>query len=640
MSMLKLAVSNFKSSFRNYFSLVMSLSFTILVLLNFQNILYSDGFELLGTRNREYVDLLVKMVSVVLVCFLFFFVWYASNVFLTKRKKEIGIYVFMGLSNETIGRLYLYEMMFTGLSALVLGLASGTLTTGLFQMVLLAISEIAVDIEFQVALRPILTTMGIYLVVYTLFMLRGYWSITRSSVLDMLSAARQNEYVRQKNSTLLLKAVLGAGLLGSGYYLAIKRGGAEIMGNVFLAMILVIAGVYFLFGGLIPLLFQGIAGQKNFLYQKERCLWINQIIFRMRKNYRTYAMVCVLMICSVTALATGFAMRERYHNLIHFDQTYTFQILSRRSGLEKEIEQCIEENDGIAYSSQAPLLCLDSGLVSASENYSQYALISWSSLKKISEDTGMECSWKEPERDEVIHAANQTLLSLITELSDRTIVMNGKVYRQIEETTIPYLGYLQRLTSFYVVNDEEFERLLPLGHLMYTYNYRTERPGAFEATKAALDSFMEELNEETAGRVAVDPNSNELDWVKVFYSLCIFMFLVFILASGSIMFMKSYNDAFEERERYDVLKKMGVDISCLKRAVAREQGSAYGLPLLVMGISSWFSVCSLGRMMQTSLFSIWIVSVLVALVVFVIFCRLSIAAWLGNAGLQKNSEKY
>ena len=109
MRMMDLAFLNFKNGFKNYLSLVISLAFTILVLFNFQNIIYSGAFEVLGTRNKEYIDIIIQMISFILGCFMFFFIWYATNVFLTRRKKEIGIYVFMGLSNEQIGKMYLID---------------------------------------------------------------------------------------------------------------------------------------------------------------------------------------------------------------------------------------------------------------------------------------------------------------------------------------------------------------------------------------------------------------------------------------------------------------------------------------------------------------------------------------------------
>ena len=127
MRVLRLAFMNFRNSFRSYLSLVLSLAFTILILFNFQNLIYSGPFAVLGERNKQYIDMLVETVSVVLGCFMFFFLWYATNVFLTRRKREIGIYIFMGMSNRKIGRLYVIEISFVGVTALAAGIESGAL---------------------------------------------------------------------------------------------------------------------------------------------------------------------------------------------------------------------------------------------------------------------------------------------------------------------------------------------------------------------------------------------------------------------------------------------------------------------------------------------------------------------------------
>ena len=115
MKMMELAWMNMKSSIRSYLSLIVSLAFTSLIFYNFQNIIYAETFAVLGTQNKEYIDIIIQVILFVLGCFMFFFLWYATNVFLTRRKKEIGVYIFMGLSNRRIGTLYMIETVLTGL---------------------------------------------------------------------------------------------------------------------------------------------------------------------------------------------------------------------------------------------------------------------------------------------------------------------------------------------------------------------------------------------------------------------------------------------------------------------------------------------------------------------------------------------
>ena len=54
------------------------------------------------------------------------------------------------------------------------------------------------------------------------------------------------------------------------------------------------------------------------------------------------------------------------------------------------------------------------------------------------------------------------------------------------------------------------------------------------------------------------------------FSVSFFVFMVFVFASGCILFMKIYNDAFEERERYRVLSKLGISQKTLNKAIANE----------------------------------------------------------------------
>lgn len=635
MSVTGLALHNFKKSFSSYLSLILSLAFTVIIIYNFQSIVFTDIFEGLQEPNRGYINIIIEVISVVLGCFLFFFVWYATNVFLTRRKREIGIYVFMGLSNQRIGKLYALETLFIGFAALFLGLGAGILLTQLFQMILLALSDISVELRFQVALEPVLITAGIYLAVYIFFLLKGYINIVRSSVLNMLSANRRNEYVRENRLLLVGKALLGVAVLSAGFYMAVKEGGMEVMQNLLAAVVLVIIGVYLLFGGFLPLLFQGLVGNKALLYRGERTLWINNIVYRMRKNYRTYAMTCVLMLCSVTALATSFAMKNRYDNIVRFRTTYSFQILSGQPDFMEEITGLIGQDNKVVYRNSVELLSLDASLIDTQYWYRSYGILPWSQMVRVAESAGLEPFVREPAEDEVISLSHVVLLSFITDKSNVTHTINGRTYREIDDSDVPYLGYMQESASYFLVNDKTYEELKPLGSVSYIYNFGIEDPENFAASRDKLHGLVNREREkgDYMGCVAIDPRDSEIEWIRVLYSLCIFVFMVFIVASGSILFMKLYNDAFEERGRYAVLRKIGCSGRKLRRAVSRELGCTYALPFIVMAVSAYFSVHALEKLMTTSLMTVYGACVLIVLAFFAVLYGLSVRLYYKNTGI-------
>lgn len=135
--------------------------------------------------------------------------------------------------------------------------------------------------------------------------------------------------------------------------------------------------------------------------------------------------------------------------------------------------------------------------------------------------------------------------------------------------------------------------------------------------------------------MALDPYNyvDEIGWIKAIYPLCIFIFMVFAMASGCIMLMKVVNDSVEEKQRYAVLGKLGIDRRSLRRSVAYELAAAYGSSFLVMAVSSYFSVLALAKTMFTNLFLVNIVSVLVILAIFVFFYLCSLRAYQKTAGI-------
>ncbi|MDE6687540.1 MAG: ABC transporter permease [Lachnospiraceae bacterium] len=631
MRMTKLAFLNFKSSAKNFLWLIVSLAFTVMIFLNFVNLTYSDALAEVGEHNKEYMDIIIRVLCFILGVFSFFYIWYATNVFLTRRKKEIGIYIFMGLSGEKIGKMYMIESALTGITALVLGLLFGTLATGLFQMILMAALDMEMIIDFHVKLMPIVITGIVYAVIYSIFVWKGYWNIARSSVLDMISAAKRNEYVRQNAILLFLKTILGCGVLGSGYYIAVKDAGQEMLGNVMAAVVLVTIGVYLLFGGLIPLIFQKLAAHKNFLYQKQRNLWINQMIFRMKKNYRTYAMASVLALSAVTALATGFAMKTRYDNIISFENTYTFQFLTNQESIGEQAAAIM--GDSILYQGRVPIVQLKAEEGDSGWGRSGYLMVSWSGLRELAAAAGLEFDLEEPVENEVISLENMPLMSLITNGERGTRIIGGRSYEQIMTTRVPYFGYLQEQMSIYAVSDTEYEQLASDGDVLYTFHYRISDPADYEQIKEALNVLISNTEENFTARVALDPNHNDIGWIKALYPFCIFLFMVFAMASGCIMLMKVINDSVEEKPRYEVLGKLGIDRKILRRSVACELAAAYGLSFLVMSVSSYFSVLALAKTMFTNLISVNIVSVLVIFAIFIVFYLCSLTAYQKTAGI-------
>lgn len=522
MSLFKLAYSNFKRSVKNYVALIISLSFSIFTFFNFQNIVFSNAMDVLKEKNSDYIAIIIQVISIVLIIFVFFFIWYATNVFLSQRKKEIGIFTFMGLDNVKIGKMYVIEVAMIGLLSLIIGLGSGALFSKLFTMLLLRLSDISVDVSFSFSIIPVLLTIALFVTIFAIMIIKGYINILRSSVLDMLSASKQNELREEKIIITLLKVVIGVVLICGGYYAAMMVGDMSSFIYIFYAVVLVVAGIYFLYNGVIPFVIKKLAQNKSYLYQKERSLWVNNLAFRLKKNYRAYAMVTILMICSVTVLATSFAMKQRYDNISHFRGTYTYTVMANKALDGNQIAQKISSNNELNYHNSLNYIALNADMVKSKYLYNQYGVVSYSQLKKAAKEAKIEFDIPKLDDQQVVNLTRLYLLDISDPEINPVIEIAGEKYQIVDETATSYLGLLQENISTYIVSDNTYEKLRNFGQEFYMYNYQIKDPNNYQASIDYLNSLVKDGPVDYVSYLANDPNGGDIAWVRVMYSICIF----------------------------------------------------------------------------------------------------------------------
>jgi putative ABC transport system permease protein len=79
-----------------------------------------------------------------------------------------------------------------------------------------------------------------------------------------------------------------------------------------------------------------------------------------------------------------------------------------------------------------------------------------------------------------------------------------------------------------------------------------------------------------------------------------FLGILFLLASGSIMYYKQIIEAQEEVERYEILKKTGMSRKEAKQSIVRQLGIIFGIPLTVGLLHTFFAVLTYNRTMDLS----------------------------------------
>lgn len=99
---------------------LMAMIFSVATYYNFVSMRYNPQF--LEAKNiYVYIKSTSMTTSLLMILFLIFFIMYSSNFFLNQRKKEIGIYAFMGIDNYKIAFIFASDGLLLGIMSIVIG---------------------------------------------------------------------------------------------------------------------------------------------------------------------------------------------------------------------------------------------------------------------------------------------------------------------------------------------------------------------------------------------------------------------------------------------------------------------------------------------------------------------------------------
>ena len=626
MSILSIAFNNFKNNIKTYTMFFISMIFSVIILSNFFILMNGEAIQVLGEANASYTKMMLQAVSVILAVFMFFFIWYTSNVFLRNRKKEIGLFTFMGVDLKTIGKIYFSEMMLIGLSASVIGIGVGVLFSKFFQMIVFAVAGFNVDVKFTVTANSIVSTFLIFMFIFLLMSIKGFVNIARSKVIDLLNDSKKSEKMPKISVFTYIIAIVSVGFITYGYYLVFS---SKI--NALKTLVLVCIGTYGLFYAAIPVVLNFLINNKKILYKGENVITINSLAYRIKKNYTTYATIGILTACTVTVLGTAVSMRKLYTMSEQNDQLFSMSFYSSNTINDEKIS---DEITNILGSKKYDLNTEVSIVKNTLENIEEwkkedYILLSYDQFTNILKANGYEkdlakVNEEMVEGNKAIYIQRPgTLASL---LKEKDVTVSDKTY-EISEGDIRFkvLGSLINYPTV-VVNNDEYEKLKSSGEMVNFYGIKVKNDDELlnqELSNKLGEALEPYLTEDINFQVGIYRTKN-VEWLKVVYAIGAFLFLVFVLAEASIIYIKIYSDATEDKEKYKILKNIGASKKDLGKAIRKEVSLFYILPLSIGLLHSFFAIQVLGKFLSENLTVTFIISVVVSIAIFIISAIISI----------------
>ncbi|MGE7693790.1 FtsX-like permease family protein [Lysinibacillus sp. NPDC094177] len=311
----KIAARNVKKSFKDYAIYFLTLTLAVCIFYSFNSIESQKAFMEIESSGADYTSTLMKAmsnVSVFVSLILGGLILYANNFLIKKRKKELGIYMTLGMGRTDISRILVTETLLVGVISLMSGLILGIgvsqgLSTFTLKLFDLPISEY----QFAVSTGAIGKTVLYFGIMFVLVMLFNIRVVSNYKIIDLLTADRRNEEIKFKNPILyFVTFILCVVSLGFSYQSVIKIG-LDYKNPMFqLSVIMGLLGTLMFFFSLSGFILFVVKKNKKVYFKGLNIFIIKQLNSKVNTNFISMSLICIMLFITMTVLSTGISFKR------------------------------------------------------------------------------------------------------------------------------------------------------------------------------------------------------------------------------------------------------------------------------------------------------------------------------------------
>ena len=527
-----------------------------------------------------------------------------ANAFVTKnRLKEYGLYSILGLDRKNIQLLSFIELLLFSVVSVGLGVLLGIVFHRFSFAVLLKLIRIPIGIEYSMQLGSVGFVLISMAFIFGIVFFLNATKMYMSRPLEMLSEKKKGE---TKGRFILLRALIGAGLLGGAYYMSqtIEAPVAALY-SFFVAVLLVILATYILFDAGSIVLLSLLQKNKKLFYQPTNFISISNLKFRMRKNAAGLASICILSTMVLVTLATTVALQTGTADLLKktyptdYSATAFVEDTSTIRQLSEQISKMKAQSKGTVTNEMNYLSVLRAaksmeGGVDIEGVYpgdSPAAFITFLSADDYNRIFGTNFQFGD----------NEAVLGLVkgNDKNVSVIRVNGQLTLQVKEMMstsdfkekLPQLPYVADNVYVAVVKDptKMIDGKLGRGFYYALWNTSTDSSAKTEE----FEGYANVLEASNDDSITVGSREDAAKDIYGFMGSLLFvgalLSVAFFIGAVLVIYYKQISEGYEDRDRFVILQKLGIDQKTIKKSINRQVLIVFFLPLVTAFIHTAFA---------------------------------------------------
>ncbi|OGX79655.1 ABC transporter permease [Exiguobacterium sp. SH31] len=560
MTLFDLAKKNVARNLSRYALYVGTTIFSIIIYMTFATLKHSGEISALAETSGQ-ISGLMNASTFILLIFVALFIAYSNAFFLKGRKREVGLYSLLGVRKKQIGLILLFENLVIGAVSLVIGIGLGLIGSNFLLRLLLNLMNSGLSIGFTVSTSALVETTLVFLAIFLFTSFQGYRVIYRFKLIELFHADKKGEDVPKASP---LMALIGVLTLGTAYTLALQDlATSPLWGYLAAAMPLLIIGLTvigsgLLFHSVLIFILARLKANERWAWRRLNLLTTSQLLYRIRGNAKTLTLISIISATAITAGGAIFSVYYYAEQQVTSYAPYTFAWQGDKQDIDADV---LAETTVMQKTVR----------VAGEMGEREYGVIDETTFQRLASGLG----WVEPEplQEQDVFLIDPFYDERFSE-DVNDVTLNGATYAvasRYDETPLNVMTFGGLLL---VTPDDVFKTLSEEETM-----YQVASVADYKEQTALSDRLSVAVNFSSA--TALYAETMAIHGALLFVGS--FLGLVFLVATGSIIYFKTMTEAEEDRSKYAVLRKVGISKRDIKRTI-RQQIAVVFLAPFSLGI--------------------------------------------------------
>lgn len=600
----RLALSNLIKNRKLYYPYALATILAIAITYIFTSLTLNPHLD--DLTGADSIKMVLGMGLVIVTLSSGIIVLYANSFVMKNRSKELGLYSMLGLEKRHLFSMILKETVIMGFVTLLLGIGVGVLFDKLIYAFLQRLIGESTGLvsTFQVMTIPII--LVIFACIFSLLVLINGFRLLRLNPLQLTKDGLKGE---KKGRFLVIQTFLGLGSMGYGYYLALSVQNPVIaIMSFFLAVLLVILGTYLLFNAGTTVVLQLLKKKKNYYYKPNNMISISNLVFRMKKNavgLATIAILSSMVLVTLVGAASIYAGKKDY---LASATPHDYSVAGNKVDLTstKKLMDDFLIKTGEQANEEVAVSYLFFGIKNQETNKltvftkNERKVVPKSIVLVFSQETFKQLTGKElnlSSNQIALYTKNKTLKT------QKSLSIDGKnyqIHRQLGDFINKKIPNIYKIIvsdySYLVVPDIKiFESSMKGTSIAQaTYIGVNVKDPTHDAKKNSdlLDQMTDKETQQLAGQTTgvsqsyltansqYDTEGMLNGFVGGTLFIGIFLSIIFMLGTVLVIYYKQISEGYEDRERFVILQKIGLDDLQVKQTIRKQVLTVFFLPLI------------------------------------------------------------